>query len=815
MLVVLYVTSALFAAWFGFGIDIKTDLKDLLPKDASSVQALEEARERRGSNDYYVIAVESPEPSANIAFVEALAEEIETWEEVNNVTVERDRSFLRENALLFLPVSDLQRIRSTLQRMIRRELGQSNPLFIDLERDREEEELNWRDPDNWIDPLTLREMGLSDDSLEEMFPFLAEPDAPPEPATNEQEKVEPEPTVSEDYQDYLISPNGTVVALLARVEGSSTDVDFAKRMYERGETLIASLDPENFHPELHAEVVGSYRGFLEVRSIIEDVGTATIISVVLVLLLLFIYFRSLRSVIIVLLPLAIGMAWTLGLLNFLFGYLNTLTAFVFAMLIGMGIDFGIHLYGRALEEFNHGETWEKGLTRAITHTGAALVTATATTVVSLLTLTLASFNGFVEFGLACAIGIAISLFATMLVVPVLVGASEKVNPLKRIKLPHRTSAVLGRNAAIMQMTAMAVFFVSVFGLLSIGDAKFETNFKNLQGSGTGQTIRYGAAVGSGGTTPLVLLGDSEAQMRDVHAFLRNELRNGNSRITRFITIETFLPADQNDRLEVIDDIYEILDRRAVRRLDGEIGQALEGLRALTDVEEFGMEDLPDWALESLTERDGTIGEMGLFYGKVDNENALDVQAFQQEFETIHLDDAEIPVASSAFIVADVLRYVQADGLRLALYVTLGLTFVLLLGLRSIRGVLVSLFTMVAAVLMTVVVMVLYDFKLGLYNMVVLPTVLGVGIDGAIHIFHRYLEEGADKMWHVMKTTGVAVAASSITTAAGFMGLLMVDHQGVVTIGQLAVTGVLGSLVAVLGLMPGMLTVIGKRKGKHS
>lgn len=107
------------AVFAGSTIELRTDLKDLLPLDAPSVVAMEEARSRRGSSDLFAIAVTSPDPVANVAAIRALEQIFETWDEVEYFDNVQDQSFFRKHALLLLPVEDLERIRSTLQRMVR------------------------------------------------------------------------------------------------------------------------------------------------------------------------------------------------------------------------------------------------------------------------------------------------------------------------------------------------------------------------------------------------------------------------------------------------------------------------------------------------------------------------------------------------------------------------------------------------------------------------------------------------------------------------------------------------------------------------
>jgi hypothetical protein len=140
-----------------------------------------------------------------------------------------------------------------------------------------------------------------------------------------------------------------------------------------------------------------------------------------------------------------------------------------------------------------------------------------------------------------------------------------------------------------------------------------------------------------------------------------------------------------------------------------------------------------------------------------------------------------------------------------------LVLVLLLDFRNLFATAICLVALAAGSLITVAWMWLFDMKLGLFNMVVLPTALGIGIDGATHIYHRYTEEGRDRLWFILRTTGNSVVAAALTTVSGFVGLLFVDHQGIRTLGQLAVVSISVCMVASIGLLPGLLTLARDRR----
>ncbi len=97
-----------------------------------------------------------------------------------------------------------------------------------------------------------------------------------------------------------------------------------------------------------------------------------------------------------------------------------------------------------------------------------------------------------------------------------------------------------------------------------------------------------------------------------------------------------------------------------------------------------------------------------------------------------------------------------------------------------------------------------DLKLGVYNMLVVPTALGVGIDGSVHLYHRFKRLGPKYAEAPLGHTGKAVIASSITTAAGFAGLFFIAHGGLRTIANFATLSIILTLAGILTILPGLL-----------
>ncbi|HXV74105.1 MAG TPA: MMPL family transporter, partial [Sphingomonadales bacterium] len=103
------------------------------------------------------------------------------------------------------------------------------------------------------------------------------------------------------------------------------------------------------------------------------------------------------------------------------------------------------------------------------------------------------------------------------------------------------------------------------------------------------------------------------------------------------------------------------------------------------------------------------------------------------------------------------------------------------------------------------VMGLFGIKLSIFNMVVLPTIIGIGVDNGIHIYHRFREERGSIM-KVLFTTGGAIGAATITTALGFSGMLMAEVNGLQSLGLLAVIGLGACLFTSWTLLPALLSL---------
>lgn len=135
--------------------------------------------------------------------------------------------------------------------------------------------------------------------------------------------------------------------------------------------------------------------------ITRDAWIAGLVGIVLVALLLWWDFRSLRDALGALVPVLVGLVWMLGAMGWLGVQLNFLNTFVTTMILGIGVDYGLHMVHRLREtaELPPAER-ETGLAS----TAGAVAVAALSTVCGFGSLALSSYPGLQSTGLVAIFG---------------------------------------------------------------------------------------------------------------------------------------------------------------------------------------------------------------------------------------------------------------------------------------------------------------------------------------------------------------------------------------------------------------------------
>ena len=226
---------------------------------------------------------------------------------------------------------------------------------------------------------------------------------------------------------------------------------------------------------------------------------------------------------------------------------------------------------------------------------------------------------------------------------------------------------------------------------------------------------------------------------------------------------------------------------------------LEGLTILQQALEdtgFEAEDLPEAVQRRYQSRDqkhyavivfpnGDIGERGFFEKHV------------AELLSVSKETTGHPVTHLEF------THMVLKGFKDAVILSaIAVILLILLDLRSAKGLALALLPVLMGLGWTVVIMVMTNFKFNYANLMALPILIGTGVDYGVHLAHRAKQEGS--IYKAARTTGRAIALSGLTTLIGFGSLLLGNHWGVRSLGLVLVIGIFASLVAALVVIPGLV-----------
>jgi predicted RND superfamily exporter protein len=104
-------------------------------------------------------------------------------------------------------------------------------------------------------------------------------------------------------------------------------------------------------------------------------------------------------------------------------------------------------------------------------------------------------------------------------------------------------------------------------------------------------------------------------------------------------------------------------------------------------------------------------------------------------------------------------------------------------------------------------MALFDVRMNIANLIVIPLFMGMAIDNGLHLVDRALESTRTGEQRVTQSTGKAVVLSTLTTIVGFGSLMVAHHAGIFSFGLLLALAVTCNLIAVFTVLPLLLRVV--------
>ena len=785
--------------YLGSRLEITTDLDDLFPENTPHVVRAFEARQKLLSASQILIVVASPDKDTNKNFITALHDKIAADPDIQSTELKYDKSFFKKNALLFLDQEELKRIDGRLKKAIKKAVSKElGPFDDEGDADGGEDDAGDFEDDPFADfdeDFGDEEEGAEKETGDEAGDAVEEEDDGGSFKLVDDEELRKK-YKSASLNEYFTNEQGTVYALKAYPSFGPGDMEKSKQLIQRIHEYAAALEPEKLNPEMEWALEGDYHKKIEEISVITtDLTKASVFALSVILVLAILYFGSFRALVFVFVPLLSGIAWTMGVAWLTVGYLNLITAFIFALMFGLGIDFAVHAASRYFEERRSGLPVEEAIVEGLLNLGRPMISAAITTTVTFLSLVVFDFRGFSQFGLIAGLGVPLCLLVIYMLLPPLVVISNRIwkEGLIRGRFSSDVgSALFGTRGRTALVTA-AVFGCAIYlapGLLSVD---FEHDMSKVmtkkKESRRNRIVRkFRKQVESRSASPIVLLTASMEETRKVHDFLKE---NGGQypRLEDVSSIYSFVPDHQAEKLKLVRGMKERLDRK-MGTLKGEDLEAAQRAQEFLEPAEFEVNDLPDWVKKKFTDKNGDLGHFVMLFARGGKANANTVGEIIQQLDEIKVDGKSYYTPASYYILHDAYEIIRKEGPLAVALAGLAVLLLLILDFRRLSDVLAAFLPLTLGVVCLLGFMGKMTMNLNMFNMVVLPTVLGIGVDTSIHLLHRVREEGPSRVGVVANTTGSAAGLSAATTAVGFGSFALATNPGLGTIGRLAPIGIM-------------------------
>ena len=591
------------------------------------------------------------------------------------------------------------------------------------------------------------------------------------------------------------------------------------------------------------------------------VGVAAFILVAIVLIS---GLRSLRLVACSLITLLVGLALTAGFAALAVGHLNLISVAFAVLFIGLSIDFAIHVCIRYRELLGMGHSLPDALRATAQDIGGSLATCALTTAIGFFAFLPTDYRGVAELGLIAGAGMLISLFTNLTLLPALITRMARPESL-RLSTPRRlrVAVLLGvpvrRAGAVCALTAL--FVVGAMAVLP--SVEFDVNPLRVRDPTTESVQTFEDLLAEGRAFPwnVNVLAPDLAAADEVAARLE-----ALEAVDFTVTLSDFVPQDQDEKRAVLADAAFLLgpalapskrkeppsvqeQTKAVDALERdlaalnlatlpqEVASAAQQLRlaletfrrqrlgdpalagpALASVEQsllgslerrlsrlrkalapqpLGLEDLPQELKDAMVAVDGRM-RVEIF----PREDLNDNEALARYVEDVR------SIAPEAYgegvLVLGAGRTVVEAFQQALLTASILIVMLLLLVWRNLIDALLAAIPLGLAALFTAATSVFLGVPFNFANVIVIPLLLGMGVDSGIHLVHR-LRSAALPGGNLLKTsTARAVLFSALTTIASFGTLGLSTHPGMASLGQLLTLGITLILVCSLIVLPAIV-----------
>jgi hypothetical protein len=772
-----FTVLALGGALLAGRLDFRGSFVELLPNETREVQDLNRVAQKAGGDGYLVVRARGASPEKLRELSNALSRKLETLPEVRYVENHFDVAFFEERGLLLMPTEKLKELRADVDARLRYEKQQA--IAVDL---------------------------------------LDEADAPPD-----FDAIVKKYSPDTPMREYLGNADGSEVYLMVKPGGTAGDIVFAQKLVD--DVQRVSNEVGQGYPGVTLDYAGAFQARIEEDVVMrKDLSRAAILSAIMAVGIILLATRRLWALAVVGVPVVFGVSLTFAFAELAIGHLNIVTGFLVAILIGLGLEYGIHLAMRYWEERREHPAAE-ALGNAVRGTFAGALTSALTNAAAFFVLVFAQFEAFKQFGLLAGVGVLMAVLVAYGLGPALLVLAERLRPGRKPAAVHApeaparqapstppkrwpTSVIAGLLVAVLGFAAYSVYVLPRVG--------FETNMRALKGDSPSVALddHISAQLGTH-LNPAILLVDDLKQARVVEDVITEvKTRHGaGSTFKQYASLNELLPQDVPGHQEQLAALRATLERLPE---EAQKDPRLQNVKKMLEAQPYGAEQLPVEVRRRFEAQDGQ-GMFLLLFPSVSNHDTRELSAWAAQLDEViagaKARGVDLAVLDSNRIAARIFSMVRGDGPFILWSAAAVVFLTILLSLRSFKRACLVAGPLFLGMLCLAGGMYLFNVQLNFINAVVLPNLLAIAVDNSVHLFHRYEEEGPGSLGHVVRHTGFAAVVATLSNAAGYGALLISHHAGLRSIGQIALLGVMCTFLGTTVFFPAMLALLERWKDR--
>ncbi len=569
--------------------------------------------------------------------------------------------------------------------------------------------------------------------------------------------------------------------------------------------------------------------------------TIVLCSFGLVLALLLGVYRSFWSAVLLLISLAAGIGPNYAIMYLSYNEINPVVMGATGVLLGLGTEYGEHLWGRLREEIDKGTPPKSAILTAYEQTGPPVVLGALTGILAFLCLCLSNQPALAQFGYLGASGLALTLISTLFLVPALVTVASacKKDHFPRIRVSFKTLSTLfqHRPGVIVTISVVAV----LAGLFFASRISYEKDLfkvflaRNMNSMEISENISR--KFHSNFSKPTHLCFDVEdlqfglSVQRQLDRILEDSMKLYGD-IASFDSISYLLSPDSvaKKNIGVLAEVYtswpglekafktELKDSNlsataceTMEKSFNSIGDILKATQT-TPLEEIqsGFAELErSWYVAKIRGKYRFLTQVR-YSDSITNPEDLR-KADRRILEAVKDLPVQVNMSGTRQAMEAILANLVSDLLRLGLYAFFGVVLIFFVILPHPRGVALCLIPMLGALCITLGVLGAAGMGLPFSIVCVAPLIFGFGIHNGAHIVTGSLfEEGGSIAKATTRVTPRAMVVS-MTIIAGFVSMLTSRHYSLEFLGWAMVIGMLAAVPLTLTTLPAVLLLLERRR----